>query len=339
MKIIAVANQKGGCGKTITAVNLAAALSKRNHRVLLIDLDPQGHATFSLRQNSNVSITDIFERTMDNDFTYSDALNNLSANLSFISSTLGLTALENQLSQRKDRLEILTRFLQTVEHQFDYCLIDCAPNLGLVTLNALQASQYTLLPLNLCDFSLRGIEIFKNILIMLRDYSGHSPIPFCVFSQVDRRSSFARTFIYRVKEQLGNLLLDTAIRTNSHLREAIASGKHIFDYMADSRGAQDFISLAEEVEMITNRPGWASLFLKNEQFSEVYAVGDFSNWEKREQYRLNRIGSDILGINIPLEKGTYRYKFVSGDSWFADPHNKATEQDPFGGYHSLLSVE
>jgi chromosome partitioning protein len=339
MKIIAVANQKGGCGKTITAVNLAAALSKKGNRVLLIDLDPQAHATYSLRKERDYTITDILESATNNSLLAPDKIClPVSDNFYFIPSSIGLAALEQKLTNREDRFQILNTFLDAAANYFDYCLLDCPPNLGILTLNALSASHYCLIPINMCDFSLRGIEILKNIMLMLKDFSGKTPTPFYLLTQVDKRSAYSRTFIYKVKDQLGGLLLKAAIRSNIHLREAAATGKHIFEFMPDSRGALDFLALAENIQQITSRGQWTSLFLKGSNFTDVYAVGDFNNWQKSEQFKLNKIG-DVWSINLPLEKGQYRYKFVAGNNWFADPHNTCAEDDSFGGKNSLLHIE
>jgi chromosome partitioning protein len=340
MKVISVVNQKGGCGKTIISVNLAAGLSKKGYSVLLIDLDPQAHATFSLRKESNLSITEILEKisaggVISQEETYLP----VSENFYFIPSRIGLASLEHKIAGRNDRLDILAAFLKQIWNNFDYCILDCPPNLGIITLNALQASNYSLIPLSTCDFSLRGIEILKDIVVMLKEFKGKSPTPFYVLNQVDKRYKFSAYFEEKVKNQLGNMLLGTSLRTNVHLKEAASWGKTIFEYKADSRGAEDFISLANEISKLTSQANWTTLFLKGDKFDNVYVVGDFNSWQKEEKYKLKKIGNDIWGINIPLDKGKYRYKFVAGEDWIADPHNKLAEDDAFGGKNSLIYVE
>jgi hypothetical protein len=209
----------------------------------------------------------------------------------------------------------------------------------LLTLNALGASTYCLIPFNLCDFSLRGIEILKDIIIMLKEFKGKNPICFYLLNQLDKRSRFACSFTQRVKEQLGSLLLNTSVRSNVHLKEAAAYGKNIFEYKPDSRGAEDFTALAQEIVNITSGTTWTQLFLKGEKADNVYAIGDFNNWQKQEKYKLRKVGEDIWTLNIPLEKGTYRYKFLAGNTWISDPHNKLSEDDSFGGKNSLIIIE
>jgi chromosome partitioning protein len=263
MKVISVVNQKGGCGKTTTAVNLSAGLSKKGYRVLLIDLDPQAHATFSLRKEGNFTITDVLERVCASDeFSAEGMWLSVSENFYFIPSRIGLASLEHKLALRDDKLSILSCFLKKVPGDFEYVIIDCPPNLGILTLNALEASEYSLIPLSVCDLSLKGLETLKNIIIMLKEFKEKAPTPFYLLTQVDKRSKFSQEFIERVKNQMGNLLLSTTIRTNIYLKEAVFKGKTIFEHKPDSRGAQDFMNLAEEIKNITTQTRWTPLFLK-----------------------------------------------------------------------------
>jgi hypothetical protein len=174
---------------------------------------------------------------------------------------------------------------------------------------------------------------------MLKEFKGKTPICFYLLNQLDRRSKFACEFTEKVKKRLGSLLLNTMIRTNITLKEAASIGKNIFEYNSDSRGAEDFTALAQEVVNKTSNVAWAQLFLKGDAFAEVYAIGDFNNWQKEEKYKLRKVGEDIWSLNIPLEKGKYRYKFLAGDTWISDPHNKLAEDDSYGGKNSLIIID
>jgi hypothetical protein len=135
------------------------------------------------------------------------------------------------------------------------------------------------------------------------------------------------------------MLLSTPIRTNVSLREAAFAGKNIFEHNPQARGAEDFTTLAIEIEQITRDTAWSTLFYKGQGLSSVYVAGDFNNWQKDESYRLKRVGDEIWAINLPLQKGRYRYKFVANDNWVTDPLNALVEKDPFGGTNSLLDIE
>ncbi|MDD5070852.1 MAG: AAA family ATPase [Candidatus Omnitrophica bacterium] len=341
MKVISVVNQKGGCGKTITAINLAAGLSKNKQRVLLIDLDPQGHASDALGVCSKQSITDLLEKqAAKTDISKEESLTaNVVENLDIITSSIGLASLEQKLSDDPNKLKILSSLTAENFSAYDYVIIDCPPNLGLLTINALVASDYSLIPIQICNFSLKGVDILKNILLMIKDFQGKTPTPFHLLSQVDKRSRYAKQFIENLQIQLGSLLLLSTIRNNVHLKEAAAHGINIFDYKPESRGAEDFRTLTKEIEKLTAQKTWASLFLRGEELEEVYVVGDFNDWEKKDRYKLKKGSGDIWGINIPLDKGEYRYKFVSQDNWFSDPHNAVSESDSFGGTNSILKIK
>lgn len=345
MKTISIINQKGGCGKTTISVNLAAGLSKKGWRVLILDLDPQGHASYSLREElpSGVNafgptITDIMEKMLTGSSLGENFFTPLSENLYLLPSSVGLASLEHKLLKEEEKLKYLKMLLDE-NSSFDFCIIDCPPSLSMLTLNAIYAADYILTPLNLCDYSLRGIEILKEVILMLKENTEVWPTIFYIFNMVDKRSSFCRVFLYKMKEKLNTFLLNTFIRNNITLREAASKGKHIFDYRASSRGGEDFAKLTLEIEQKMKKTSWRSLFLKGRDLEEVYAVGDFNNWQKQPNYKLKKITETIWGLNISLSTGTYHYKFLSKNNWFADPLNKLTVDDNFGGKNSLLQVE
>ncbi|MFH1767615.1 MAG: AAA family ATPase [Candidatus Omnitrophota bacterium] len=339
MKILSLVNQKGGCGKTTTAVNLASALSNQGWRVLLIDLDPQAHATFHLGLTPKQTLTDLFEKVIENiPFSLDDFLIPRGKNMSVLASSIGLSTIEQRLSNREDKLDILAKILISADAGFDYCIIDCPPNLGILTLNALVTSGYCIVPLTVCDLSLKGVENLNNILTVLFEYKKRSPSVFYLLTQLDRRFKFSQTFITKLNKILGKQLLSSVIRTNIHLREAASSQTSIYDYKKDSRGAADYTTLCDEISKKVNNASWIPLFFKGKEIKEIYVVGEFNSWQKSESYKLKKLNIDTWFINLPLKKGTYRYKFVADEKWINDPVNALKEDDAFGGINSVLLV-
>ncbi len=339
MQVVSIANQKGGCAKTTTAVNLAHALCNKGRRTLLIDLDPQAHATFSLGLNPGLTTVDAFDAAMDNkSFSLNDFLTLRSDNLFVLPSSIGLSALEQSLTNHENKLEILNRIVSSVNIDFDYCIIDCPPNLGILTLNALIASDYCIAPMGICSLSLKGIDNLNNILNLLFANGKKIPSIFYLMTQFDKRFKFSEDFLIKAKDKFKNRLLSTIIRTNIHLREAASEGLSIYEYKKDSRGAKDYIRLAEEIVKITKDSSWTPLFLKGNEFNEVYLVGEFNNWQKNEKYRLTKVDKDTWLINLSLKKGSYRYKFITNNEWIDDPGNSQHEDDAYGGKNSILRV-
>ncbi|MCM8823546.1 MAG: AAA family ATPase [Candidatus Omnitrophica bacterium] len=342
MKIVSFVNQKGGCGKTTSAVNLAWQLAERGNKVILIDLDPQAHATMYLGINPNLSSADLFEEFIKNpSVDLNKFIHSRGDNFFVIGSSLGLSSMEQMLSSRSDKLEVLVQILNNISNKifnYDYCIIDCPPNLGILTLNALLASKYAIIPLGICELSLRGVNNLHSILGMLAEFKFKVPSPFYLITQLDMRYKFSEIFLKRVKETFDGRLLSTMIRTNIHLREAADAGKTIFEYRRDSRGAEDYRKLAEEIEKLTKDISWVQFLLKANNLKEVYVVGEFNDWQKSENYKLRKLTPNTWFIDLPLRKGEYRYKFVADDRWFNDPLNTTVEDDAFGGKNSILRV-
>jgi len=339
MKVISVVNQKGGCGKTITAVNLGWAMSLLNYKVLLIDLDPQAHATFSLNLSPTQTITDAFDLFLQNrPVPFDEIITSRSSNLSVFPSSLGLAAIEQKLTTQDDKLELL-RTLLGKTNAFDYCIIDCPPNLGTLTINALVASHFCLIPLGMCNFSLRGVELLGDILGMIKNFKGTSPAAFYLLTQFDQRSRFSRHFLKNIKTTLGTSLLKTVIRTNVTLKEAASLGKAVFEHDPHSRGASDYLSLAKEVAKVTKGVSVVRFLLEGSELSDVYIVGDFNGWRADKSYQLKQVDDKSWAIDLPLRKGKYRYKFLANNEWINDPDNTFTEDDTFGGHNSVIFIE
>ncbi|MBU2541672.1 MAG: AAA family ATPase [Candidatus Omnitrophica bacterium] len=368
MKILSFVNQKGGCGKTTSAVNLAWAISNKDYQTLLIDLDPQAHATFSLAVEPKFTTADLFENITNNskiDYQdFADFLISRTKNLWVLGSSIGLSAIETSLTSQDYKLDILRELLESISSNFDCCVIDCPPNLGILTLNALIASNYALAPLGICELSLKGVENLNNIMTLLRKHNQKIPELFYLATQLDRRYKFSYKFIDKLKNELGDKLLSTMIRTNIRLREAAAEGKSIYEFNSASRGAQDYSQLADELEIIMqlerketatpevvieeeareiknriDEDSGIKLFFKGRHLNEVFVVGEFNSWCKDNNFKLKKVDEENWCITLPLKKGTYPYKFIADGRWISDPENPLREKDPFGGENSILLVK
>ncbi len=340
MIVIPVVNQKGGCGKTTTAVNLSYALALEGHKVLLVDFDPQANATYSLGITPKSTITDLLEHTIANtDYNLQEVLiNNRTENMDVIPSSIGLSAIEQMLSTYENKLHILKHTFSRYPMNYDYCIIDCPPNLGILTLNALMVSDYAIVPLEVCGLSLEGVNNLKEVLGMLFSFQKKIPVVFYLITKYDKRFKFSDTFLTKIKDHLNGGILSTVIRTNISLREAESKGKSIFEYKKEARGAKDYRNLAKEVESITQKNTYTQFVFKCAECKEVYLVGEFNNWEKNEKYKLHQLNHDTWIITLPLRKGKYQYKFLVDGKWVNDPTNDMLEDDAFGGKNSVVLV-
>jgi len=339
MKVIAIVNQKGGCGKTTTSVNLSFALSKK-YKTLLIDLDPQSHASLYLgMKNQEKSIVDVFESFFNKkSVDLNSFVQKRKENFFLLTSRISLSIWEHKINSLPDKLFFLYKILSLNAHYYDYVIIDCPPNLGLLSLNAIVASSYVIVPLLICPFSLEGLQTLGEILKLVKEKTAKDIKTYYLITQFDRRSKFSSAFLEDIKKELKNNLLNTIIRTNISLREASFKGLSIFEYKPRSRGAEDYSLLSEEIASFDQDKSWAYFFFKGKDFKEIYVVGDFNLWQKKEEYKIRKIDEESWFLTLPLKKGKYRYKFLAENNWIPDPYNPHQEDDNFGGKNSVIFI-
>ena len=255
MRTIALINQKGGCGKTTSSINLAACLAHLNQRTLLVDMDPQGHCAVGLAvpdaqiERSIYDVLRISEGAGGGGCVVSlkDITWQIASNFDLAPSTISLAALETELHGMPGRQDRLADALSHVAGDYDYCIIDCPPNVGLLTFNAMRASSDVLIPVETGYFSLHGLTKQLELLEQLKKQC-HQDMRIRILATLyDIRTKLAREVLAELREQFGSMLMDSTINFNTKLKEAASFGQPITEYDAASKGFKDFLKLAREL--------------------------------------------------------------------------------------------
>jgi chromosome partitioning protein len=246
-KITAIANQKGGVGKTTSAINIAASLAAASKRVLIVDTDPQGNSTSGLgldKDNLNGSVYDLFTETK----TIHDVIQNTGIDsLDIISSNIELIGAELELTAREDRETILKRALMQVRDRYDYIFIDCPPSLSLLTLNSLVAADSLLIPMQCEYYALEGISMLLKTFELIKDsFNPALEIEGILLTMYDGRNSLAIQVSDELRKHFGDKVYKTIIPRNVTLAEAPSYGKPVILYDVRSKGAQSYLDLAKE---------------------------------------------------------------------------------------------
>ncbi len=245
MRRIAIMNQKGGVGKTTTAVNLAAGLAALGRSVLLIDMDPQANATLALGIEEKQVGDTVFELLLG-EATFADARRRIAERFEFIPSCDSLAAAESELSRSEGRGTHLRRALEAVDG-YDYVLIDCPPSLGILNVNVLVYVEEVFVPLQCQFFALAGISLLTRAVDVVRRANPLLHISGVIPCMFDARTGLAREVVEEVERVFPTQAFRTRIRNNVRLAEAPSYGKSIFEYAPDSNGAADYLALAREV--------------------------------------------------------------------------------------------
>lgn len=247
-KIIAIANQKGGVGKTTTAVNLAASLGVLEKRVLLIDADPQANATSGLGIELTSVQTGTYQLLEHTALIGDSIIKTQSPNVDLVPSHIDLVAIEIELIDQDDREYMLQKALAPVKDQYDYILIYCAPSLGLLTLNALTAADAVLIPIQCEYFALEGLgKLLNTIKSVQKIHNQDLDIEGLLLTMYDSRLRLSNQVVEEVKKHFDEMVFNTIIQRNVRLGEAPSYGESIISYDASSTGANNYLSLAHEL--------------------------------------------------------------------------------------------
>ena len=359
MRKIALVNQKGGCGKTTTAINLAQFLAGEGKKVLLIDLDPQGHAGLGLgAQVEHVEKT-IYEVLLG-EIPISEAIQTLKENLDVVLSDVVLSAFEQVMAGASGREYRLSQSLVNIENNYDYLIIDSPPSVGLLTFNGLVAAEEVIIPVDSSFFSIHGLGKLLDTIQLIEDKVRHELSVKILATNVDLRTNFCRSLVENLKARFPENCFATVINTCTRLREAAGEGKAIAEFDKHCAGFRDYQSLSREIldeepEMLARgftlesflaAEGRLQLQEEREILFKVEApedavvqiAGDFNEWVPESLDFTESQGRPLWHKTISLRPGSYAYKYLVDGQWIADPGNESTVEDAYGGVNSLISL-
>jgi len=358
MRTIAVMNQKGGCGKTTVAINLSGAFSQIGKKVLLIDIDPQAHASVGLGIDGEHLDTTTYELIMDPSVGVMDAAIEKYDTLALVPANTVLGGVEQELVDKEGREQKLVEKLARLDRDaFDVVIIDCPPSVGLLTFNALIAAQEVLIPIDASFFSMVGLIKLRETLAVIEEELNHQFQVHVLCNNLDTRTHFSNEMLAEIDKFHGAVLLDSFINHTVRLKEAAAVGVSIFDLDRRSKAARQFLAVADELDgkqpksVDVELEGWMErlhgpkilsegvlFMLDAPDAREVVVTGEFTNWSK-DGIPLERDPSDAIWKTVvDVEPGEYEYRFVVDGVWIRDPNNKDFIRNEFGQENSLLVV-
>lgn len=359
MRTIAVVNQKGGCAKTTTAVNLAGCLAADGARVLVVDLDPQAHATIALGIDPEALAENLYEVLAEDDGVdrLADVIVPAGERLHVAPSGIVLSALEQKLAQERaeNRTDRLARALTLLPEPYDYVLVDCPPNVGLLTFNALRAADEVIVPVEASHFAVHGVHKLLETIALLAERLRISPDVRILATLYDGRTRFARETLAEIRTRFGDACFDTVIRNSIKLREAARRGTPVVRMAPSSNGAADYAALAAEVgaratqiaepvaaAVATSAPAREVVVeFRDPGAADVRIAGDFNGWipdrgvlSSSHQEGETRVWRKVMR----LAPGTYEYRYVVDGEWREDPANPERIPTSLGPPNSLLVV-
>lgn len=356
MRVIALSNQKGGCGKTTSAINVAASLASMGRRTLLVDLDPQAHATYGVGirgDEARCSMFHVLTEDLEKRRFIENAILPVTADLDLAPSHVLLSTIEQEFTNKDEAVSRLRTVLANLAFPYEYVVIDCPPSLGFLTFNALRAADVVIVPIELGSFSLVGVGKLLSMIELIRVKLQHTPLVYALPTIVDLRTRFSRHMMEEIGRAFGDHILTTPIRQSVSVRESQAKGVPALLYDPKSIAAADYLRLTRELLERLDPPAAPHLgngassavpsrlldfVFKNNAAREVYLVGDFNNWSITPESLLWRRDSGVWQKRVLLPPGRYRYKYVVDGRWTHDPDNNCVVPNPYGDVDSLIDV-
>lgn len=249
MRTIAVANQKGGCGKTTTSVNLSAALAQSGRRVLLIDLDPQGHATLGVGFEPEGFEKTIYNAIVDPFVPLESIIVDTEIEGLYLApSNVLLSGAEPEITPRYARERLLRQTIEKLNGRYDFCIIDCSPSLSLLTLNALVASSDVIIPVQSHYYALEGLkQLLETISVVRERFNSSLRILGILLTFFESRTLLSKQVRRETEEYFGELVLNTVIHKCVRLAEAPGAGEPVLTYDSQCKGTKEYIALAKEI--------------------------------------------------------------------------------------------
>jgi len=336
-------NQKGGCGKTTTAINLASCLAARKRKVLLIDLDPQGHAGLGLGLRPDPMEAGIYE-VLTGTIELEYAIRPVRPDLDIVRSSLSLSTLEQEFAGVSGREFRLRQSLEAVEDRYDYLIIDSPPNLGLLTINGLMAAEEAIIPVDPSPFSIDGLGQLLETMRFLQEHAGHVLDYTILAVNVDRRTRYGKILVETLQDSYPQRTSAAVIHTSTGLREAAALGKPIFEHDRHALAGKDYFDLAGEIlkkekGIPLHRQLREVLFdIDAPHDAVVQIAGDFTNWHP-VPLSLHGSGTGKRWRKaVHLKPGAYQYKYLINGEWMPDPGNRNVIDNGLGTRNSRIKV-
>lgn len=364
MRIIAVANQKGGCGKTTTSINFSAALGLLQKRVLLIDLDPQGHVACGLGMDladDRPTLYELLSPLLPVVTSLDEVIMRVDSHFDVIPSRSNLGSLEEEfhfLPNQHKRLHGLIERIRNERADYDFVVLDCPPNIGALTWNGLNACNEVLIPVEPSYFSLHGLGKISETLQKINESNSKKVEVHALMTLFDPEMTLAQEVYDEVQKHFSNALFKSRIHWDVQLKEAAAVGKSIIQHAPESKSFRDYLNLAVEYlerdwdrRLPKKELGWNQVVNQhygprilsdgvlfqffNRTAKSVEIAGDFNHWIPeslivREEGLWQKV--------VPLKERKFHYKYIVDGEWQVDPFHQEKRENEFGGVDSYLEL-